>query len=97
MEWDEKFMRFYTDSRIHTMLDLQTTGKKGGFWDRAGYVVLPLPSSNVPNENPRTGSRKQRKTGAEKLWSIILTLGRESLLRSIRVLAFSLAVFPSTY
>ena len=49
MEWDEKFMRFYTDSRIHTMLDLQTTGKKGGFWDRAGYVVLPLPSSNVPH------------------------------------------------
>ena len=40
------------------------------------------------NENPRTGSRKQRKTGAEKLWSIILTLGRESLLRSIRVLSF---------
>ena len=40
------------------------------------------------NENPRTGSRKQRKTGAEKLWSIILTLGRESLLHSIRVLSF---------
>ena len=52
MEWDEKFMRFYTDSRIHTMLDLQTTGKKGGFWDRAGYVVFKfLPSSNVLHQS----------------------------------------------
>ena len=47
------------------------------------------------DETPRTGSRKQRKTGAEKLWSIILTLGRESLLRSIRVLSFSLSSPPT--
>lgn len=51
MEWDENFMRFYTDSRLHAMLDLQTTGRKGGFWERAGYVVFPLPSSNVLHQS----------------------------------------------
>jgi beta-glucanase (GH16 family) len=34
MEWDEQFMRFYTDSRVHAMLDLRVGGKGEGFWAR---------------------------------------------------------------
>lgn len=34
LEWDEKFMRFYTNTRVTAMLDLELTGKKGGFWER---------------------------------------------------------------
>lgn len=36
MEWDERFMRFYTDTRVTAMLDIGIGGKKGGFWERGG-------------------------------------------------------------
>ena len=62
LEWDSKFMRFYTDSRLHAMLETQVQGqsigaKKKSFWDKAGF---PLTAANGSSEvvvtNPWSGS-----------------------------------------
>lgn len=59
MEWDDQFMRFYTDSRLHAMLDVQTTGKKGGFWERAGFPeTAQNGTGKVVVNNPYAGQGK---------------------------------------
>lgn len=41
IEWDDSFMRFYVDSRVSTILEVDIQGKGGkGFWDRGGWVFL---------------------------------------------------------
>ncbi|TFK37023.1 glycoside hydrolase family 16 protein [Crucibulum laeve] len=62
LEWDEQFMRFYVDSRIHAMLDLNLKAKKDSFWERGSFpqtaqngsaqVVVPNPYENRPNSAP---------------------------------------------
>ncbi|KAF8234508.1 concanavalin A-like lectin/glucanase [Tricholoma matsutake] len=38
IEWDASFMRFYVDSRVRTILEVDIQGKNGkGFWDRGGF------------------------------------------------------------
>ena len=51
LEWDHKFMRFYTDSRLHAMLETQVQGqslgaKKKSFWDKAGFPLTALNGSS---------------------------------------------------
>lgn len=37
IEWDERFMRFYVDDRVKTVLEVGIQGKGGkGFWERGG-------------------------------------------------------------
>jgi len=50
LEWDHNFMRFYTDSRLHAMLETQVQGqslgaKKKSFWDKAGFPLTALNGS----------------------------------------------------
>jgi len=58
LEWDSSFMRFYTDSRLHAMLETQvqasTLGaKKRSFWDKAGFPLTAVNgSSEVVVTNP---------------------------------------------
>lgn len=41
IEWDASFMRFYVDSRVRTILEVDIQGKNGkGFWDRGGWVFF---------------------------------------------------------
>lgn len=64
LEWDSKFMRFYTDSRLHAMLETQVQGqslvaKKKSFWDKAGFPLTALNGSSgaeVIVTNPWEGS-----------------------------------------
>ena len=51
LEWDSKFMRFYTDSRLHAMLETQVQGqslgaKKKSFWDKAGFPLTAFNGSS---------------------------------------------------
>ncbi|KAJ7740917.1 glycoside hydrolase family 16 protein [Mycena maculata] len=39
MEWDENWMRFYVDTRVHTTLSITTKTNKQSFWNRAGFPV----------------------------------------------------------
>lgn len=44
-------MRFYTDSRLHAMLETQTQtqsigGKKKSFWDKAGFPLTAVNGSS---------------------------------------------------
>jgi hypothetical protein len=63
MEWDEQFMRFYTDSRVQAMLDLRLGKGKGGkgFWERGAYPQTAVNGSGpgggpkVVVENPWDG------------------------------------------
>jgi len=37
VEWDDRSMRFYVDSRVQTVLEVDVQGKGGkGFWERGG-------------------------------------------------------------
>ncbi|KAF8347469.1 glycoside hydrolase family 16 protein [Amanita rubescens] len=36
-EWDQDFMRFYTDSRLNAMLNIRISGKGNSFWQRGGF------------------------------------------------------------
>lgn len=64
LEWDSNFMRFYTDSRLHTMLETQVQSqslgsKKKSFWDKAGFPLTALNGSSgaeVVVTNPWAGS-----------------------------------------
>jgi len=49
MEWDEKFMRFYVDTRVHTTLQMTTKTEKQGFWERAGFPATAQNGSSVEN------------------------------------------------
>ena len=57
-------MRFYTDSRLHAMLETQVQGqslgaKKKSFWDKAGFPLTALNGSSgaeVVVTNPWEGS-----------------------------------------
>lgn len=42
-EWDQDFMRFYTDSRLNAMLDIRISGKGNSFWQRGGFVQVHIP------------------------------------------------------
>lgn len=54
LEWDEKFMRVYVDSRAHTMLEVSLgKGRKKTFWDKAGFPKTARNgSAEVVVENP---------------------------------------------
>ncbi|KAJ7489448.1 glycoside hydrolase family 16 protein [Mycena latifolia] len=64
MEWNDKWMRFYVDTRVHTTLDITTKTNKQSFWNRAGFpdtaqngsaiVELdnPYDSINAPFDKP---------------------------------------------
>ncbi|KAJ7705305.1 glycoside hydrolase family 16 protein [Mycena rosella] len=55
LEWDDKWMRFYVDSRVHTTLSLSTKNAKEGFWARAGFPATAQNGSSVQQvENPYT-------------------------------------------
>ncbi|KAF7338491.1 Glycoside hydrolase family 16 protein [Mycena venus] len=57
MEWDDKWMRFYVDSRIHTVLEISTKNSKSSFWNRAGFpATAQNGSSEVPVTNPYTNN-----------------------------------------
>ena len=62
LEWDSNFMRFYTDSRLHAMLETQTQtvgAKKKSFWDKAGFPLTAVNGSSgaqVVVTNPWVGS-----------------------------------------
>lgn len=58
LEWDHKFMRFYVDTRLHAMLEIDTS--KSSFFQRGGFpatarnntateVVVTNPWSASPN------------------------------------------------
>ena len=54
-------MRFYTDSRLHAMLETQTigNGKKKSFWDKAGFPSTAVNGTlgvEVVVNNPWAGS-----------------------------------------
>lgn len=57
-------MRFYTDSRLHAMLETQTQAqsigaKKRSFWDKAGFPLTAVNGSSgaeVVVTNPWAGS-----------------------------------------
>jgi hypothetical protein len=37
VEWDERFVRFYVDDRVKTVLEVSMEGRGGkGFWERGG-------------------------------------------------------------
>lgn len=38
VEWDDTFMRFYTDSKTHAMINLRTRNAKESFWGKAECV-----------------------------------------------------------
>ncbi|KAF9447332.1 glycoside hydrolase family 16 protein [Macrolepiota fuliginosa MF-IS2] len=59
LEWDESFMRFYTDTRVTAMLDLDLAGRKDGFWDRGQFpLTAQNGSAQVVVENPWQGGGK---------------------------------------
>jgi Glycosyl hydrolases family 16 len=40
IEWDDSFMRFYVDSRVSSILEVDIHGSGGqGFWARGGWVL----------------------------------------------------------
>ncbi|KZT25600.1 glycoside hydrolase family 16 protein [Neolentinus lepideus HHB14362 ss-1] len=47
MEWDETFMRFYLDNRLHTMLDLSISSKES-FWNRGHFPATAMNNSATP-------------------------------------------------
>ncbi|KAJ7040765.1 glycoside hydrolase family 16 protein [Mycena alexandri] len=50
--WDEKWMRFYVDTRVHTVLDVSLKNQKSSFWNRAAFpATAQNGSSVVPLEN----------------------------------------------
>jgi len=52
LEWDRAFMRFYVDSRLEAMLDVQVGS---GWWDRAGFPsIAPNGTAQVVVQNPYT-------------------------------------------
>ncbi|KAJ7176604.1 concanavalin A-like lectin/glucanase domain-containing protein [Mycena filopes] len=52
LEWDDKWMRFYVDSRVHTALDISLKNSKSSFWNRAAFpATAQNGSSEVPLEN----------------------------------------------
>jgi beta-glucanase (GH16 family) len=63
LEWDSSFMRFYTDSRLHAMLETQTRtqsigGKVKSFWEKAGFPLTAINGSSgaeVVVTNPWAG------------------------------------------
>ncbi|EPQ51586.1 glycoside hydrolase family 16 protein [Gloeophyllum trabeum ATCC 11539] len=48
MEWDEGFMRFYMDNRLHTMLNLKTDSGKNSFWTRGNFPATAMNNSATP-------------------------------------------------
>jgi beta-glucanase (GH16 family) len=57
IEWDSNFMRFYTDSRLHAMLETQTQTQS--FWEKAGFPLTAFNGSSgaeVVVTNPWAGS-----------------------------------------
>ncbi|KAJ6600777.1 glycoside hydrolase family 16 protein [Mycena sp. CBHHK59/15] len=53
MEWDEKWMRFYVDTRVHSMLEITTKTSKQSFWNRASFPdTAQNGSAEVVVENP---------------------------------------------
>ncbi|KAJ7472249.1 glycoside hydrolase family 16 protein [Mycena galericulata] len=53
VEWDEQWMRFYVDTRVHTTLDITTKTTKQSFWNRAGFPTTAQNGSGiVAVENP---------------------------------------------
>jgi hypothetical protein len=40
MEWDDKWMRFYVDSRVKTVLAISLKDSKSSFWNRAKWVFF---------------------------------------------------------
>ncbi|KAL0574640.1 hypothetical protein V5O48_007336 [Marasmius crinis-equi] len=49
LEWSDKFMRMYIDSRLHASLDISTSKEKESFWTRGGY---PSTAANGTNNSP---------------------------------------------
>ncbi|TFK47356.1 concanavalin A-like lectin/glucanase [Heliocybe sulcata] len=47
LEWDENFMRFYMDNRIHTLLDLKIDSKNS-FWNRGHFPATAMNNSASP-------------------------------------------------
>lgn len=56
LEWTGDFMRLYTDSRLHAMLDLRLTKSKESFWSRGGFpTTTQNGSTEVVVQNPYSG------------------------------------------
>ncbi|KAJ7254692.1 glycoside hydrolase family 16 protein [Mycena haematopus] len=56
MEWDDKWMRFYVDTRVHTTLAISTKTQKSSFWNRANFPsVGQNGSAEVPVVDPYSG------------------------------------------
>jgi len=56
LEWTGDFMRFYTDTRLHGMLDLRLTKSKESFWSRGGFPETTRNgSTEVVVEDPYSG------------------------------------------
>ncbi|KAF5354340.1 hypothetical protein D9756_007324 [Leucocoprinus leucothites] len=57
MEWDEKWMRFYVDSRLDAVLELTKLGSGHGFWEKGGFPqTAQNGSSQVVVTNPYANS-----------------------------------------
>ncbi|KAJ6551522.1 concanavalin A-like lectin/glucanase domain-containing protein [Mycena capillaripes] len=55
MEWNDKWMRFYVDTRVHTVLDMTLKNSKSSFWNRAGFpATVQNGSAEVVLKNPYT-------------------------------------------
>ncbi|KAF7377723.1 Glycoside hydrolase family 16 protein [Mycena sanguinolenta] len=53
LEWDDTWMRFYVDTRVHTTLLISTKNKKSSFWNRAGFpATAQNGSAEVPLSDP---------------------------------------------
>jgi len=51
LEWDSDFIRLYTDSRLHAMLETQTQtqsigGKKKSFWEKGHFPLTAINGSS---------------------------------------------------
>jgi hypothetical protein len=76
-------MRFYTDSRLHAMLETQSSGKKKSFWDKAGFPLTAVNASSgaeVVITNPWAGSGDMAPFDqCEHRCFLSIAIGRHSL------------------
>ncbi|KAJ7103738.1 glycoside hydrolase family 16 protein [Mycena epipterygia] len=71
MEWDEQWMRFYVDTRVHTVLDITTKTSKESFWNRANF---PATAQNGSSEQVITNPYTNINSPFDKPFYLIIDL-----------------------
>ncbi|KAJ6466994.1 glycoside hydrolase family 16 protein [Mycena sanguinolenta] len=71
LEWDDTFMRFYVDTRIHTTLLISTKNKKSSFWNRAGF---PATAQNGSAQVPLTDTSQNNNSPFDQPFYLIIDL-----------------------